>query len=309
MLDGILIVLPIVVCMITGYFLKRVGMISAEGATQIGKIVFYLASPSVLFRMTLKVRPENFADTNYIFAYHAALFASLVVSFVIGSLRGCNAKRKAASCMMSLRSNCVFMGIPTIIMLWGEEMMPVYGLFMALSITGMEIFAALFSLVVLHGGLKRSSVECAFKSFLRNPVVMSCIVGAAFGLFIGVDLPRCIDLPLKIFADLGTGLALLTLGMKIEPERVLSDMLSTWPDILMRLIITPVIMWSIFKLMGSTPDLAKVAILVMAMPVATNSLPMAEAMGMDGDYTARATMATTVMSVFSLPLIAAVLLR
>ena len=41
----------------------------------------------------------------------------------------------------------------------------------------------------------------------------------------------------------------------------------------------------------------------MAMPVAMNTFPMAEAMGMDGDYTAKTIMVSTMVSVVTLPLV------
>ena len=58
-----------------------------------------------------------------------------------------------------------------------------------------------------------------------------------------------------------------------------------------------------FRFLPSVPEMEKLSVLVMAMPVAMNTFPMAEAMGMDGDYTAKTIMVSTMVSVVTLPLV------
>ena len=308
MFDGFLIVLPIIICLAAGYTFKRVGLLDDNGLVQIGNVVFYVASPCLFFRMTNTIRPENLTNVRFIIVFHAAMIAALVLAGIIGKFRKGDRKRRALSTLIVLRTNCVFMGLPTAMMIWGDSMMKPFGLFLALTLAGSEIFAALGGLIVLYGGFRMNSLKYVLKAFIKNPIVISSVLGVAWGLAVGKELPRCIDLPIKIFADLGTGLALISIGMKVVPEKILSDMLSTWPDSLIRLIAVPLLIWAVFQMFPCDPDLQKVAILIFAMPAATNSFPMALAMGMDADYAARVVMASHLLSVFTLPVIARIFL-
>lgn len=310
MLDSFLIILPIIICILVGYCLKVFGILTKEGAKQMGSLVFWVATPCLLFRMTYTLKLESLSHTRFFLVFYSCLIFSLLCVQLINLLRHCDNKRKATSCMMSIRSNSIFMGIPTVIMLWGDGMLGTLGVFMAFAQTGIVLIGVISSLVVLYGGLHADSIKYAFRSFIRNPVVLGVFAGLIWGLCIGITLPKSVDLSLKILGGIGTGLALMALGTKLEPKRVVADLISTWPDSLIRLIIVPLIVWLGFKIFSTpSPNLEKVAILIMSMPVATNTFPMAEAMGMDGDYAAQSVMATTLLSIFTMPIIAKLLLK
>lgn len=303
MLGGFLLILPIMCCIMTGWGLKRVGILNDEGGSQMGRVVFYVAAPCLVFRITLSVSARDLGDVNFVLALYGGYLGMILCAWLSERFRRGDARRKAASVMMAIRSNNMFMGMPAVVMLWGEGALEYYGRFMALSVAGFEIFSAVSGLIVLHGGLRKDSLRRVFRSLSRNPVVLSIVLGALWNVGVGLPLPRWLDLSLKILGDLGTGLALITLGMKLKPGELRRDLLQVWPDMIVRLIISPLILALGFRFFPSQPEMVKTCILVMAMPVAMNTFPMAEAMGMDGDYTARAVMVSTMLSVLTLPLV------
>lgn len=303
MLNGFLLILPIMCCIMTGWILKRAGILNDEGGAQMGRVVFYVAAPCLIFRITLSLGSRDFDDVNLILVLYGGYLGMILCAWLSERFRRGDARRKAASVMMAVRSNNMFMGMPAVIMLWGESALEYYGRFMALSVAGFEIFSALSGLIVLHGGLKKDSLRRVLRSFSRNPVVLSIALGALWNVGVGLPLPRWLDLSLKILGDLGTGLALITLGMKLKPGELRHDLLQVWPDVIVRLLVSPLILALGFRFFPARPEMVKTCILVMAMPVAMNTFPMAEAMGMDGDYTARAVMVSTMLSVLTLPLV------
>ena len=305
MADGFMLILPIMCCIMTGWFLKKVGVLNDAGGAQMGRVVFYVAAPCLIFRFTLSLRASDFADGNFILVLYGGYLMMALASRVIELFRSGSRERKAASALMSIRANNMFMGMPAVIMLWGEGWLGWYGRYMAISVLGFELLSAVCGLVTLNGGLGWKSFRRVLLSLARNPIFISIAVSLAcgMGLGLGLTLPRWIDLPLKIFGDLGTGLALMTLGMKLRPERLLNDFCEVWPDLIVRLLISPLILAVGFHFLPSAPEMEKLSILVMAMPVAMNTFPMAEAMGMDGDYTAKTVKVSTMASVLTLPLV------
>ena len=75
------------------------------------------------------------------------------------------------------------------------------------------------------------------------------------------------------------------------------------------LLLSPLILAAGFRFLPCAPEMEKLSILVMAMPVAMNTFPMASAMGMDGDYAAKTIMVSTMLSVLTLPLVIEFLIR
>ncbi len=303
MADGFMLILPIMCCIMTGWFMKRVGVLNDEGGAQMGRVVFYVAAPCLIFRFTLSLRLSDFADGNFITVLYGGYLMMALASWLVERFRSGNRARKAASVLMSIRSNNMFMGMPAVIMLWGENWLGWYGRYMAISVLGFELFSATCGLIALNGGVGWKSFRRVLLSLTHNPIVISIAISLICGMGLGLTLPRWIDLPLKIFGDLGTGLALMTLGMKLKPERLLNDFCEVWPDLVVRLLLSPLILAVGFRFLPSVPEMEKLSVLVMAMPVAMNTFPMAEAMGMDGDYTAKTIMVSTMVSVVTLPLV------
>ena len=66
MMDGFMLILPIMCCIMTGWFLKKVGVLNDEGGAQMGRVVFFVAAPCMIFRFTLSLKPADFADGNFI---------------------------------------------------------------------------------------------------------------------------------------------------------------------------------------------------------------------------------------------------
>ncbi len=303
MLDGFMLILPIMCCVMTGWFLKRIGALTDEGGDQMGILIFYVASPCLVFRFTFALTPADFADFGYMAVLYAGYAAMALSSCAVGLLRGQSRARRAASVLVSLRSNNVFMGYPAVVMLWGESRLGFYGRYMAISVLGVELVSAAASLLVLNGGLRLSALRRFALSLFKNPIVVGILAALVWGMGLKLPMPRFLDISMKIFGDIGTGLALMSLGMRLRPSRLWGDFLATWPDAALRLLLSPLLLAAGYAVVPARPEMVKIAVLVMAMPAAMNTFSMADAMGMDGDYAARATMVSTVASALTLPLV------
>ena len=309
MFENFMIVLPLIICIAAGYYFKRSGMLNSEGAAQMGRIVFRVVTPCAIFRLTMTLKAEDLTNVRFIAVFYSCIIISLLAVWFIGLFRKGTRRRRSTSYLMVLRTNNVYIGIPMIMMLWGEEMMSSYALLVALTMAAIEISSSLAALASVNDGIKASSLKYVLRSLFANPAVLSALAGTFWGLALARPLPRFIDLPMEIFSNLGTGLALITLGMRFEPKRLMHGLRTTWQDSAIRLILVPVIVWTAFRLFPTSPDLVRVAVLIMALPAAANTPSMAEDMGMDGKYAANAVIATTILSIFTLPLLLNTLLR
>ena len=56
MLKSFMLILPIMICVLTGYAAKKMNLLNEESNAVMGKIVFYIAVPCILFRSLQKLK-------------------------------------------------------------------------------------------------------------------------------------------------------------------------------------------------------------------------------------------------------------
>lgn len=303
MLSAFLLILPIMLSIALGWFLKRWKVVTDRGAAEMGSFIFYVAMPAILFRTTLRVEAQHFSDWHFLLVIHGAYLILLAAAWFCASLRGFGVKRRASSVLMAIRSNNVFMGMPAALMLWGDAGFVSFARFLALSVLGFEVLSAMSGLIALSGSFSWKSLKQVLRSLTKNPLVIAVVSGLLWGLLVPFKLPRWLDVTLEIMGNTGTGIALVTLGMKMNPPTLLRDLARAWSDILIRLVLSPLLLLLGFYFLPTDALLMKTAVLVMAMPVAVNSFTMAVELDMDGDYAAQAIVASTIASMATLPVI------
>jgi hypothetical protein len=110
-----------------------------------------------------------------------------------------------------------------------------------------------------------------------------------------------VDVTLKVLGDIGTGMALLAVGAGLSFRSVPSMLRKTWRDALIKLVVQPAVVWAFFLAWPVDSLMVKVVVFVCAMPVAVNSLVVAQGMGMDDQYAGEVIAVTTVFSAVTLP--------
>ena len=156
--------------------------------------------------------------------------------------------------------------------------------------------------LALFGELSLESLKKTGSQLLKNPLFMACLL-ALLLIFLDLGrLPSWIDLTLKMLADIGTGLALLMLGAKIDLGNAKRALFTTWKLLLFKLAVHPAVTYGVLTLFGLPPLLVQAGTLLAAMPEAVNTTLIAQEMGMDSDYCALGTTASVLLSMLTLPL-------
>ncbi len=209
--------------------------------------------------------------------------------------------RLAISALVSMRSNQVFMGIPAVSIALGSQGLESLSLYFAMSLVGYHMISIAASQIVLSGGISPRSILNSARKLAANPMVIACFAGLGFSLAGVNEFPRPVDVTLKVLGDIGTGMALLAVGAGLSFRSVPSMLRKTWRDTLIKLVVQPAVVWAFFLLWPVDPIMVKVVVFVCAMPVAVNSLVVAQGMGMDDQYAGEVIAVTTVLSAITLP--------
>jgi predicted permease len=224
-----------------------------------------------------------------------------LIAWAAGRRAGEERHRLAISALVSMRSNQVFMGIPAVSIALGSTGLESLSLYFAMSLVGYHIISIAASQIVLSRGISPKSILNSVKKLAGNPMVIACFVGIGFS-FAGVnEFPRPVDVTLKVLGDIGTGMALLAVGAGLSFRSVPAMLRKTWRDTLIKLMVQPAVVWAFLLVWPVDPVMLKVVVFVSAMPVAVNSLVVAQGMGMDDKYAGEVIAVTTIFSAISLP--------
>ncbi|MGR3616964.1 MAG: AEC family transporter [Paracoccaceae bacterium] len=146
----------------------------------------------------------------------------------------------------------------------------------------------------------------AFVRILKEPLVWSTALGALF-LWQGWQTPTFLTNTLKLAGQMAVPLMLLTLGVAVA-SLVADKILQAVALSVVKLVICASIGWGIGELLALDPIAFGVLVLQLSTPVAVTSYLLAEKYGADGPAVAGLVMASTALSVISLPLLLALLL-
>jgi hypothetical protein len=160
-----------------------------------------------------------------------------------------------------------------------------------------NVVPLLLSQIAQTGKADMKSVRVAFVKTFKNPILLAGMFGLALGaLGWSRYIPQWTLRTVNVLGNCGNGLALLSIGAALHPERLLEDIRAAWPDMLMKLFIHPAIMLAGYWLFPcGSADLLRVGVVSAAVAPAFNCYILARGFGMDGDYAAMLVASSTLL--------------
>lgn len=296
MLDLFLIILPVLIVFLIGYIGQK--LISFDIRT-ISKVSLYLMSPFLAFR--------TFYTTALTMDYlYICLFAVLLILllFIITWIwaRLLKAERSEVSAMML---GAVFMnsgnyGAPVVLFALGSPGFHVAVIIMVLHSLFMNSLGIFFAAI---GGKGKATVGQALKNVFQMPVLYASIFGIVLQL-IQVHVPKAIMNGVDLVADASIPLVMLVLGMQlaaISKTRVQYRFVTSVSFI--RIIISPLVATAILWFMPLSDLIKSVLIIQAAMPAAANTTMLALQFDTEPDLVSFTTFVTTIISIFSIPIV------
>lgn len=301
-------VLPIILTVSIGYFLKRIKFINADFAKQANRLVFRLFLPAMLFLNVYKI--ENIADFDFGYVLYALvaiclIFPLAMVAVVFITKDGA---RRGALLQNSFRSNFALIGMPLAISLFGSEGGAAAAVLSAFSIPVFNILAVI-SLSIFQKDGEKPKISSILLNIAKNPLIISIMSGVLVLLlrllFVRLDIGfRLSDITpvfkvIESLSAVATPLALIVLGAQFEFSAISSLKKEIIFGTLTRIVIVPMICLGIaYVFFKSTFNGAHFAayVALFASPVAVSSVPMAQEMNSDATLAGQLVVWTTLLS-------------
>lgn len=299
---GFLTNLVIFIVMGCGWYMRRSGRITAVGLKELNALLFVLLMPLGFFKAGLGFDASTIRGWRFPSVLIGGYVAATAVAWVLAGMRHTTPERRAVAILTAVRPNAIFVGLPVISLWLGQAGAEAQMLFVAVGMPYFNLVPLLLAQFALSGRTDGRTFLNALARTVRNPILLA---GAA-GILIGAAgwtplLPDWSMRVVEVLGNCGNGMSLLAIGAALAPEKLLRDIRSAWPDMLMKLFIHPAVVMLAFVLFPvENPVLMRVAVVASAVAPAFNCYVLAGGFGMDSEYAAVLVASSTLFCLLTL---------
>lgn len=303
LLSSILVPLvPVILCIGTGYLIARVGWVRATAVPDLSNIVFLLLTPALLFRTMGQVHLQelDFRPVGLYFASAALLFGATLAWAPFTTAT-------AARALAHTFSNTVMIGVPLISLVYGPA--GLVALFTLVSLHSLVLLTAatlVFELAQARAGADDGhsmarTVWQAVRGSIVHPVPLPILAGLLFAQT-GLPLPEVVDKPLQMLGAALGPMALLLVGIALAHTRIGAH----WRGALRIAAIKNLVMPSTLAALAWALGLSGPAVAVMftasALPVGANVLYFTQRYGVMQEEVSSAIAISTALALATVPL-------
>ncbi len=289
------------IMMLTGVAMTKLGKLNKDGARQISNVIFYITMPAL--SLSSLQRPFDSTEfTFFIICFALATVLQLLAGIVGGRLLK-KTPHPQLNTLAVVFSNSAFIGFPVLAAAFGDGAV-FYGVAYA---TSFSLLSATYGTSLLTKGEGFS-----VKKALLSPLVIATTVAIILYAF-GVQLPSVLDVSADFLSAVNTPLSMVMLGVNIANLHPMSMIkkLDIWLVTLARNVVFPIVALVLLLptlLFDSSYYLPIACTLTsFACPCAAVVLTLANVHKKDTVHASGLLAVTTVVSLVTVPLFAALL--
>ncbi len=300
-MNSIETIIPIIIMIVIGYSFKRIGILKADHAMALNKIVINIAIPSLIFLaiydIDLSILPV-IAPIPFICILVGIL--SGLIAYVFATIQKYPKKTRWSIVLTAAMFNSGFLGYPVVLGVFGGE-----GLVRAVfyDLGSMILFISFGVLLLLIYGGKYTTI-------LKRALIFPPLWAVALALilnFINFDIGFVVTNTLDYLGNAAIPLIMISLGLSLEFRGIKENIQAVFSVSIIKLIIAPVIASIIVLILGIDGLERQVTIIEAAMPSAMLSLVLAITYDLDVKTASACIFASTILSLTTIPLILLIL--
>lgn len=299
-------VLPIILMVVLGYVLKKIGWMTKSFAEAANKLAFHVFLPVLLFSNVYKISSPGEIELGYILYTLLAVFLIFLISIPLVCLVTKKNDRRGPLLQSTFRSNFAHVGIPLAMSMFGDGGVATASLLSTALIPLFNVLAVI-SLSLFRKGGEKVSIQNIVKGILKNPLIHGVVLGIVFLLLreglaaknISFDLMKVdfIAKPINYLAGIATPLALISLGAEFEFSAAGEMKKEILFGVLFRTVFVPVAALGIALCLGIfRGEHFASFVAAFATPVAIASVPMAQEMDADSSLAGQLVIWSTIAS-------------
>lgn len=311
-------VLPIVLLIVLGVFLRKIHMIDQHFNNVLIKYIFRVGLPVLLFYNVYSI--ESFAEINWDIVIYTSIFTLLVffIGIIVVKVLTKDDRQKGVVLQTAFRSNYALMGIPLAEAIGGAAALKVVSLLAAIAIPLANVLSVIALTMFQKNELgERISIKKMIQNIISNPLIIAVLMGL-FVLFLRSLLPTSNGVPIftlknqlpfsvtlmKMISQTASPMALIALGGQFEISLVKPLLKQITLGVSLRILIVPgLAIFFAYLLQDRFTGLQYAYPALIALygaPVAVSSAIMTQEMGGDEKLASQLVVWTTVFSMFTI---------
>lgn len=289
-------VLPVFLVAGAGFVLARA--MPLDGRT-LGRIVFYLGSPSLVFRSLYNMD----VSTSLLQQELLVVVTLYLLTGVVGWLAGADQERprRSALTISSAISNNGNMGLPVTLFALGDAGLAIGTVYYAIS----ALLTNTFGVFIASAG--SAPLGKAIGQSLRAPVLYAALAGVLLNR-LAVPVPDSLYRAVDLMAGAAIPMMLVLLGVHLSGTPFNRDQRVVWRSLAIRLVLSPLIMLAICLLLGIDGLQRQVMILQAAMPTAVVATVLSTEFAAAPRLVAAAVLASTLVSMVTVSIVLVLIL-
>jgi len=293
------IVAPIFFIILAGYLGQRFGLVKGGWVRLLNSFVYYVSLPALIMVSFWSIDWQEdglgyVLMWNFLFMLAFALLAYFVLEHTDLSRR-----MKASVFMSVILGNTVYMGFPLV----GRAVAPEnYGVVVGVA-TLQLVLGLFFSVLAIEFWvLKSRSFKIYLDDLIKNPLVISLIIGFALGLlYWRVEAVGTLKSSLAMLGATASPLALFALGAFMHGKLIKENKVLLWAVSLIKMAVLPVMFLLISRFFNPPAQSMEISLLLFAMPVAVTSFVLSEKYNLEKHFNAGVIVLSTALAIVILP--------
>ncbi len=294
-----------------GQLLRVLGTLPANAPEVLGRVIVQITMPALLIVILAGARFES-GLLPALLATTVAMFVALGLGVLWLRLVRAPRPSQGAAGIVSAFSNTAFLGLPFVLARYPGSasaattavVIDTVDTTILLLTVGVAFATAMASQTPPVATPRLPRVARALVRVLTQPMMIAVLIGLGLALS-GRELPGLIAEPLTLVGQATTTLAFLTIGLGLDLKSLRGQTRALAGIAVIKLIIMPGLTAIILLALGVHGEVAQVAVLQAAMPTAVVAAIIATNAGCDGRLASAAAVVTTLLSLLTLPILAA----
>ena len=288
-------VLPLLLLMATGWFCRRIGLLTGSLVSGVNKLVFYVFLPVNLCYSVMNTPYDTQISGTSFLLIGGGLALQFLLLFLIVPRVEKDRKKIGVMIQAMGRANYAFFGIPLVAMLFPGRDTSLAALLVTVTVPIYNVMSVIALCIWGEGEIKPGKIVL---NMIKNPLIISSLLGYCLWM-LRFQPPEFLNHTMGDLSKIATPLALFTLGGAIQFASAKAHARQLLIVVPWKLILSPLIFLAAAVALGVREVALACAFIAFGAPTAVSSYPMAQQMGGDGELAAECVAITSVMCIFT----------
>jgi predicted permease len=294
-----------------GQLLRLLGTVPANAPDVLGRVIVQITMPALLVVILARARFEA-ALVPALLAVTVAMLVALALGALWLRVLGAARPSQGAAGIVAAFSNTAFLGLPFVLARYPGSasaattavIIDTVDTTILLLTAGVAFATAMASQARPAATPRLPRAGRALLRLLTQPMMIAVLIGLALALT-DSELPAVLAGPLTLVGQATTTLAFLTIGLGLDLRSLRGQTRALAGIAAIKLVVMPGLAALILLTFGVRGEVAQAAVLQAAMPTAVVAAIIATNAGCDGRLASAAAVITTLLSLLTLPILAA----